>query len=160
MDATKVDAIKVDAVKEIFLNELAAVTQRLTAAVRLTVLHSLSPAEDLMTILPHLVHFLPPNAPQALILALAIQIRWRTVLLCSVVRYRAARVRFHIDACAMTVQRTIEQAVSAAVMTAMEEEVAAVGARVGLSRIGPVIASPCIYRASHRGVPQLDCARW
>jgi hypothetical protein len=149
VDATKVDAIKVDAVKEIFLNELAAVTQRLTAAVRLTVLHSLSPAEDLMTILPHLVHFLPPNAPQALILALAIQIRCRTVLLCSVVRYRAARVRFHI-----------EQAVSAAVMTAMEEEVAAVGARVGLSRIGPVIASPCIYRASHRGVPQLDCARW
>ena len=40
----------------------------------------------------------------------------------------------------MTVQRTVEQEVPAAVMKAMEEEVAAVGARVGLSRIGPVIA--------------------
>merc|ERR1712166_263862 len=38
----------------------------------------------------------------------------------------------------LTEARTIEQAVPAAVMKAMEEEVAVVGARVGLSRIGPV----------------------
>merc|ERR1712166_1097579 len=66
VDAIKVDAIKVDVIKDLFLHELAAVTQRLTAA------------------------------------------------------------------------RTVEQAVPAAVMKAMEEEVAAVGARVGLSGIGPV----------------------
>merc|ERR1712166_886362 len=65
-EAAEVDAIKVDVIKELFLHELAAVTQRLTEA------------------------------------------------------------------------RTVEQAVPAAVMKAMEEEVAAVGARVGLSRIGPV----------------------
>ena len=53
---------------------------------RLAVLRLLSPAEDLMTNVPHLVHFLSPNAPQALSLAPSLLFKYAVMLCCALQR--------------------------------------------------------------------------